>query len=183
MRRILLITAGLLLALCVACVFAGYFVGIPRVRDGVQDGVQEAVSTYVAPAIAGSGIAPTAGTYELTEEEVNQAIQAGDPSLSDLQLSISPSGLELRFGDQGQDLSYTATVTAVDGKIDIQAANLTGVPNWIVPTGAISNGVEKGINTYLAENNLVVTSVTMQDGSMTLVLADAPASAGVRSAA
>ena len=56
----------------------------------------------------------------------------------------------------------------------MQAADLSGVPTWIIPTGAITNGVERGINTYLDEHNLVVTSVTMQDGSMTLVLEKHP---------
>lgn len=173
MKRILLITAGIVLALCVACVFLGYFVAIPRVKDGVQDGVEEAVSTYVAPQIAGIGLSPEAGTYTLTEEAVNQQIQTGDTDLQDLRLDITPAGLELHFGEQGQDLSYTAQVSAVDGKIQIEGADLTGIPTWIIPTGAISGGVEDGINTYLTDNNLTVSSVTMQDGSMTLVLEDA----------
>lgn len=173
MKRILLITVGLVLALCVVCVFLGYFVAIPRVKDGVQDGVEEAVSTYVAPQIAGLGASPTAGTYTLTEEAVNQQIQTGDTDLQDLRLDITPAGLELHFGEQGQDLSYTAQVSAVDGKIQIEGADLTGIPTWIIPTGAISGGVEDGINTYLTDNNLTVSSVTMQDGSMTLVLGDA----------
>jgi hypothetical protein len=33
--------------------------------------------------------------------------------------------------------------------------------------------LESGINDYLAENNLTVSSITMQDGSMTMVLEDA----------
>ena len=173
MKRVLLITAGIVLALCVACVFLGYFVAIPRVKDGVQDGVEEAVSTYVAPQIAGIGIAPEAGTYTLTEDDVNQQIQTGNPDLQDLRLEITPAGLELHFGEQGQDVSYTAQVSAVDGRIQIEGADLTGIPTWIVPTGAISDGVEDGINTYLDENGLTVSSVTMQDGSMTLVLEDA----------
>ena len=175
MKRILLITVGLVLALCIVCVFAGYFVAIPRVKDGVEDGVDEAVSTYVAPQIAGLGIDPVPGTYTLSEDQVNEQIQTGDTDLQDLRLDITPAGLELHFGEQGQDISYTAQVSAVDGKIDVQAADLSGVPTWIIPTDAITNGVERGINTYLDDHNLVVTSVTMQEGSMTLVLESAAA--------
>jgi hypothetical protein len=175
MKRILLITVAALLILCVACVGLGYFVAIPRVKDGVEDGVNEAVATYVAPEIAGIGVEPAPGTYTLSEEPVNDRIITGDVNLQDLRLEITPAGLELHFGEQGQDISYTAQVSAVDGKIDIQGADLTGVPSWIVPAGSISNGVEQGINTYLEENNLTVSSVTLQDGSMTLVLADAGA--------
>ena len=175
MKRILLITVGLVLALCVVCVFAGYFVALPRVKDGVEDGVDEAVATYVAPQIAGVGIVPGPGTYTLGEDQVNEQIQSGDADLQDLRLDISPAGLELHFGEQGQDVSYTAQVSAVDGKIDVQSADLSGVPTWIIPTDAITRGVERGINTYLAEHDLVVTSVTLQNGSMTLVLDSAPA--------
>lgn len=175
MKRILLITAGLLLVLCVACVGAGYFVAVPRLKSGVEDEVNQAVATYVAPQIAGIGIPPGPGAYTLSEEQVNQQIQSGDADLQDLRLEITPSGLELHFGEQGRDVSYTAQVSAVDGKIQIQGADLTGIPTWIIPADAISNGVEQGINDYLAEHNLIVTSVTLQDGSMTLMLADAPA--------
>lgn len=179
MKRVLLITAGLVLALCVACVFVGYFVAIPRVKEGVQDGVNEAVSTYVAPQIAGLGIAPAAGTYTLSEDAVNNQILGSDASLQDLRFEITPAGLELHFGEQGQDVSYTAQVSAVDGKLQIENADLSGIPTWIVPADAISKGFEQGLNNYLAENNLVVSSVTLQDGSMTLVLegaGSAPAS-------
>lgn len=175
MRRILLVTVGLVLLLCVTCVALGYFVAVPRFKDNVEDQVNEAVATYVAPEIAGIGIEPKPGTYTLTEDQVNERIRTGDVDLQDLRLDITPAGLELHFGEQGQDISYTAQVRAVDGRIDIEGADLTGIPTWIIPTGAISNGVEQGINTYLDEHELIVTSVTLQDGSMTLVLADAAA--------
>lgn len=173
MKRVLLITGGLLLALCVACVFLGYFVAIPRAKESVEDGVNEAVSTYVAPQIAGLGIAPAAGTYTLTEDDVNNQILGSDVNLQDLRFEITPSGLELHFGEQGQDISYSAQVSAVDGKLKIDNADLSGIPTWIIPAGSISKGFEQGLNNYLAENNLIVTSVTLQDGSMTMVLADA----------
>jgi hypothetical protein len=175
MKRILLITVGVVLLLCVFCVGLGYFVAVPRIKDGVEDGVNQAVATYVAPEIAGIGIEPKPGAYTLSEDQVNERIRTGDADLQDLRLDITPAGLELHFGEQGQDVSYTAQVRAVDGKLDIQGADLTGIPTWIIPTDAISNGVEQGINTYLVEHNLIVTSVTLQEGSMTLVLADAAA--------
>ncbi|MEZ4529555.1 MAG: hypothetical protein R2855_00875 [Thermomicrobiales bacterium] len=177
MPRILMISAGVLLGLCILCVGLGYFVAVPRFKEGVEDGVNQAVSTYVVPQIAGIGATPAAGTYTLTEDDINDQIQTGDADLSDLRFIITPAGLELRFGEQGQDVAYTAQVSAVDGKIEIQGANLDGIPTWIIPAGSISNGLESGINDYLAENNLVVSSVTMQEGSMTLVLEDAPAGA------
>ena len=177
MPRILMITAGVLLALCILCVGLGYFVAIPRVKDGVEDGVDQAVATYVVPQIAGIGATPEAGTYTLNEEDINSRIQSDNADLQDLRFVITPAGLELRFGEQGQDVAYTAQVSAVDGKIEIQGANLDGIPTWIIPSGAISNGLESGINDYLEENNLVVSSVTMQEGSMTLVLEDAATAA------
>ena len=177
MPRILMITAGVLLALCILCVGLGYFVAIPRIKDGVEEGVDQAVATYVVPQIAGIGATPQAGTYTLTEDDINNQIQTGNADLQDLRFVITPAGLELRFGEQGQDVAYSAEVSAVDGRIEIQGAELDGVPTWIIPTGAISNGLESGINDYLTENNLTVSSITMQDGSMTMVLEDAPAAA------
>lgn len=173
MKRVLLILVGLVLVLCVACVGLGYFVAIPRVKDGVQTGINEAVATNVAPLIAGIGVAPAPGTYTLTEAQVNQQIQASGADLKDLRFEITPNGLEIQFGEQGQDVGYTAQVSAVDGKIQVDSADVTGIPTWIVPASAISDGIEDGINNYLAEHNLVVTSVTLQDGSMTLMLESA----------
>ena len=177
MPRILMITAGVLLGLCILCVGLGYFVAIPRIEDSVEDGVDQAVATYVVPQIAGIGATPEAGTYTLNEDDINSRIQSDNADLQDLRFIITPAGLELRFGEQGQDVAYTAQVSAVDGKIEIQGANLDGIPTWIIPSGAISNGLESGINDYLEENNLVVSSVTMQEGSMTLVLEDAATAA------
>jgi len=175
MPRILLITAGVLLALCVGCVFLGYFVAIPRFKDGVEESVDEAVATYVVPQIAGIGVTPEAGAYTLTEADINEQIQTGSTDLQDLRFGITPAGLEIQFGEQGQELVYSAEVSEADGKIEIEGADLDGIPTWIIPTGTISNGLERGINDYLAENNLAVSSVTMQEGSMTLVLEDAAA--------
>lgn len=183
MPRILMITAGVLLALCIGCVALGYFVAIPRVKDGVEDGVEQAVATYVVPQIAGIGATPEAGTYTLTETDINNQIQTGDADLSDLRFVITPAGLELRFGEQGQDVAYSAQVSAVDGKIQIEGADLDGVPTWIIPTGAISDGLERGINNYLEANGLIVSSVTMQDGSMTLMLEDGTPTAAMTLAA
>lgn len=173
MPRLLVVTAGVLLALCVACVGLGYFVAIPRVKDGVEDGIDQAVSTYVVPQIAGIDVTPEAGTYTITEEAINNQIAASNAELEGLRFLITPVGLQLGFGEQGRDVAYTAQVSAVDGEIDIQSANLDGIPGWILPASAITNGLERGINDYLAANNLVVTSVTMQDGSMTMMLEDA----------
>ncbi len=171
MKRVLVISAGLVLALCVGCVFLGYFVAIPRVKDSVRTGIDEAVATYVAPQIAGIGIAPKPGTYTLDEEQVNEQIRSsGGTNLQDLRFQITPSGLRFDFGEQGQDLAYTAQVSAVDGKLHVETADLTGIPSWIVPSSAISRGVEDGINAYLTEHNLRLASVTLQDGSMELVL-------------
>ena len=94
----------------------------------------------------GIGATPEAGTYTLTEEDINNQIQTGNADLSDLRFVITPAGLELRFGEQGQDVAYSAQVSAVDGQIQVEGAELDGVPTWIIPTGAISNGLERGIN-------------------------------------
>lgn len=175
MKRVLLILVGVVLALCVICVGLGYFVAIPRVKDGVQEGIHQAVATNVAPLIAGIGIDPKPGAYTLTEDQVNQQIQTSGADLKDLHFDITPNGLDIQFGEQGQDVGYTTRISAVDGKIVVDDSSVSGIPTWIIPAGAISSGIEDGINDYLAEHGLVVTSVTMQDGNMTLTLENAAA--------
>lgn len=182
MPRILLITAGVLLALCIVCVGAGYFVVRPKLGENVETEVQQAVSTYVAPQIAGIGVTPEPKTYELTEDMINSQLQSENANLNDLRFVISPEGLEVRFGEQGQDIAYNADVTAVDGKLKIKGEELNGFIMWLIPQESISKGIENGINDYLSENNLMVSSVTMNDGAMTLVLTEGPDGASLRSA-
>jgi len=173
MKRILLFVLGGFLGLCGLCVVAGYFVALPRAQDALQDNMEEAMATYVVPNIAGQGITPTAGTYTLSEADVNNEIQAGDTNVEDLEVEITPGVLEMHFGQQGQSLTYQASATVESGRLVLTNDSMDGLPDWLLSVDTFSAAIENGINDYLDRSGLVLTSVELGDGEMVFVTADA----------
>jgi hypothetical protein len=171
MSRILLIVLGAVLVLCVLCVGIGYFVALPRTQDALEEDMEEAIATYVVPNIAGPGVTPEAGTYTLSDEDVNREIQSGDTNLDDLVVEITPGVIEIRFGQQSQELTYQAGATVEDGRLVLIDDTLSGVPDWLLSAENFSNAIENGINDYLVRSGLVLTSVELGDGEMTFVTA------------
>jgi hypothetical protein len=173
MKRILLISVGLLLGLCVVCGALGYWVALPEVQNSAEEEISEATETYVAPEIAGPGQTPVPGTYTVTETSVNDAIQTGNSDLDDLVFEIHPDQIELRFGERGQDVTYTAGVTVENGRLALTNPDVDGVPNWVLPEHVITNAVEFAINvSYLDRNDLQLSDVSLAEGQTTIVLAE-----------
>jgi hypothetical protein len=162
MKRILLISVGLLLGLCIVCAALGYWVARPEIQDTAEDEISEAIETYVVPEIAGPGQTPVPGTYMLDESSVNDAIQNGNPDLDDLVFEIHPDQIELRFGEQGQDVTYTAGVTVENGRLALTNPDVDGVPSWILPEHVITDALEFAINvSYLDRNDLQLSDVSL----------------------
>jgi hypothetical protein len=173
MVRILVILLAFFLGACVICAGAGYFIALPRMQDALEENVEEAIATYVAPHIAGIDVTPTAGTHTLTETDVNREIQEQGTSLEDLVVAITPDYLEIRFGQQGQEITYRASAVAENGRLAIVDPRLDGVPDWIIPVDTVTDGLERGINQYLSANGLVLTDVGLGQEQMTFVTENA----------
>ena len=173
MRRILMIVLGGFLGLCVLCVVAGYFVALPRAQDALQDDVEEAIATYVVPNIAGAGITPVAGTYALSEADVNREIQAGNSNVEDLVVDITPGVIEMHFGQQGQELTYQSSAIVENGRLVLTNDSMDGLPGWLLAADTFSSAIENGINDYLDRSGLILTSVELGDGEMVFVTAEA----------
>ncbi len=172
MPRILTIVLFGFLGVCVLCVGLVYFVALPRVQDELESNMEEAISTYVVPYIAGPGVTPEAGTYVLSDEDVNREIRAGSSDFEDLVVDINPDAIEMRIGQRGQSVTYRAGVAVEEGHLALTNASLDGVPNWALSADTITNAVENGVNDYLDEAGLILTEVSLGDGEMTLVTAD-----------
>lgn len=172
MARILVIVMAIFLGLCLVGAGVGYFWFIPRAQEEIETELKQAVSTYVVPYFAGLEITPGAGTYTLSADEVNGQIQSTSTALQDLQVSITPDYLALSFGDQNQDVAYTANVEAVDGQFAITDATIDGVPGWLLPEDTVTAAIEDALNAYLSENSLILTDVTLDTGTMTITTAN-----------
>ena len=165
--RVPLIVMSAFLGLCIVCMIVGYFAFLPRFQDRLESSIEEAVSTYVAPQISSLDGDAAPGEGSLTEEELNAEIASGDPNLEDLAVDITPENLVFQFGEQGRELTYTASVAAVDGRIEVTDATLDGIPSWVLSESSVSDGIEQGINNYLEANGLTLTDVTLGEGVMT----------------
>lgn len=172
MRRWFMIGCLGLLGLCVVCGGLGFFVGLPRVRDGLQDGVAEFGATEVAEIFAIPGAAGP-GRYELTEADINARIQAENPdaqNIDDWLIDITPAGYDVGFSASGEEVSYTGHLVAENGRLAVTdtAADATFF-EWFFSAGAMGDAIERSFNTWLDANNLTLTDVELGDGVVTLV--------------
>jgi hypothetical protein len=173
-RRSLFVIVGVL-ALCLVCCGAVYFVALPRARDAVNDGLRDAVASEVAGQIAPSGSA-SPGTYVITASELLARIQdetsGNDANIDDFTLAITPDQIEVGFNSSSQTANYTGQLEAVDGRLDVQ--NMTtssGLLDFLFPADDVAGAIEDGVNNYLEANGLVLTGLTMGDGEITLDVA------------
>jgi hypothetical protein len=146
-----------------------YFVGLPRVQDRVADDFQEGVSTVVAQGIANA--APGSGTLVITEEQLNAQL-SDDVENSDVVSQITPDGIsiQLQFDENtNREVGYSAVPIAEDRKLVLtQVEARDGFMERFLPKGKLADAVEDGVNDVLADHNLELTSIDLEDGQMTL---------------
>jgi hypothetical protein len=156
----------LVLAL-VACGL-GYFVGLPRIQDRVADDFQEGVSTVVAQSI--DNAAAGSGTYVITDEQLNAQLSDGVEN-SDVVAEITPDGISIQLEpDEGgnRDVGYSAVPTVVNGKLELTNVEAEGWMERFLPKDKLADAVEDGVNDVLADNNLDLASIDLEEGQMTL---------------
>ena len=172
LRRGGLFSSVAVLGLCVIACAVTWFVGVPAFQDAVREDVEDGVATEVArriPRTARGAAQP--GSYVITQESLRRQLmaEAEDTNAQDVVLQITPSGLELGFTTRGQDVTYSGTPVAEDGRLvirDIQTD--TDWLGFILPADDLAQAIEDGVNGYLAENRLRLDAVELGDGAMTL---------------
>jgi len=175
-RRFTFIVVGIL-GVCVICCGLVWFVAIPRARDTVEDGLREAVGTEVAVRVAPLGTAEP-GEYVITEADLlrqfNEAVADNSAEVKDLGLDITPDQIRIGFTSGEQDAEYTGRLVAVDGRLEVQDMQTSsGFLDFLFPASIVANGIEDGVNNFLAANNLILTNLVMEDGQITLQVAPA----------
>jgi hypothetical protein len=168
-----------LLVLCVIGCGLGYFIGLPRVRDGVQDSMEDAISTTVAEQIPGRGSGTARpGVYEITEAELQGEINGNVDvqNVDSFVIDITSNGMIFRIGTNGdQDLTYSGKPVAENGHLVMSNMESSeGYLDWIFPADDLGEAIENAVNDYLAANNLALESVKLSNGTMTLETVTAP---------
>ncbi len=172
--KVLLIVFGALGACLLICVVAGFFL-IRSIQSGFENVIEDGMQALLVEEIGDIGAAQP-GTYTITTDQVltqlNDELSDEGANIDDLFVRILPGNqIELGISSEGQDLEYTATVNAVNGRLevsDVEASN--SVMNFIAPGSRIANGLEGGVNSYLEQNNLTLASISTVEGELTLVI-------------
>lgn len=172
MRRVFMIGCLGLLGLCVVCAGLGYFVGLPRVRDGLRDGVADFGATEVAQ-IFSTPANVSAGSYTLTEDEINARIQEENPdaqNIDDWIVELTPQGYTVGFRTSDRDVTYSGNLVAEDGRLKVTDSEAdASFFEWVFSADAMGDALERAINSWLTANNLQLTDVQLSDGEVTLV--------------
>ncbi len=173
-RRGCLLGCGGFLILCVIASGIGWFFGVPRAVDALRDEVADGVSTIVAENVFSN--------YSRTRLQQGQDVRISFSALNaELQdASDSEDNLDsLRIVSRGNNIVMSASVSGQtyeiaftpgitsDGHLDLINVDEGGW--WQQQTMTVlGGGFEKSINTWLDQNGLVLTDVTVEADSIIL---------------
>jgi hypothetical protein len=168
-RRGCLFGCGGLLILCVVALGLGYFIGLPKVQDAIANDFQDGIATVVTDGIT-SGNQST-GVLVITEDQINSVLNT-DVENSDVSSQITPNGVSIEFtyrNDNSDPIRYSAVPVVSNGQFkltDVEATN--GFMERVLPKDKLANAIEDGVNDTLAEHNLQLASIDLEDGQITL---------------
>lgn len=165
---VLLIIAGLLAAGLLA---AAEFYVKPRIRDlavtDLRGGVRDEIRTEIDAQLQQ---APT-GSIVITEGDLNQRLDDVPLGMLDsVDVQITPQGLEVSLSAWGLSGTYDADLVARDGSVAVEGGNVDGPLGLVVPDGELAAVANDEISAALADAGYVVTSISLEDGQMTLQL-------------
>lgn len=163
---------GGLLLLCVALGLVSWFVILPRFSDELENELSRGISTAIAVDLSGnySGEELRAGqTVEIPLARLNSELESNDDSTTFG--FIDRNGrliLTMEYQGSTWELEFQPEVTD-NGQLNLEP--LTD-GNWLENTvsDVLSGGFEKSINTWLDENNLVLTDVRLENGQVQLTV-------------
>lgn len=173
-RRGCLIVVGAVSALLLLCCVLLFFVGIPRVQNGVVDTFSEAISTEVAQQIDDAPGTLEPGTYTISvselQNQLSATIQNSDTSsTSDFLISVDPSGISVGFTSGSQDFGYSGMPVAEDGKVVIKDMEVdNSFLGWVMPADKMATLIENGLNDYFESRGLAVESIQLGDDEITI---------------
>lgn len=172
MKRILLISLGSVLGLCVICIGLVYFVALPRAQDAISSQFTEGLSTVVAQQVSGTPIA--AGQYVITQDELtaslaNRVSGSSGTSVNSVASRITPGGVQIVLKSDTNESTVNVGVAARNGKLVVtRVDNNSWLVKQIMPNDKLAKAIEDGVNNSLAAQRLTLTDLTLEQGKMTL---------------
>lgn len=162
---VILAVVGVCLLLCVGGVAYAFL----QVGPGLRDSIRDITSTQVADQLGDASASP--GTYVITADDLtaglSRQLAADGGTAGAAEVTIDPSGVEVRVDLGGQTVSYRAGLAVADGVIRIIDAEAdAGIIGNVLPAGWIAGGLEDGLDAWFSANGLTVTAVELGDGQV-----------------
>lgn len=173
MRRILLVTLGSLFGLGIVCIGLLYFVGLPRVRDGIADQFQNSLATVVTNQVNAQSL--NAGTYVISEEMLTAGLQSEvdggtGTSINNITARITDQIVQIVFDSDNDDVTMDLQVAAENGRLAVTNTTISNsVFRFFLPEDKLREAVEDGVNNALAQQGLRLDAITLAAKEMTLV--------------
>ncbi|MGB3327696.1 MAG: hypothetical protein WBA46_02015 [Thermomicrobiales bacterium] len=163
--------------LLVICVGLGWFVGVPRLRDGVSNSIEHGIGTEISQQFSGASVPAGEYTLDLAAIAGQMRGQLADAGVDSLTLRGDGSTQRIYLGmtSRGSDAVYSGIPTIENGKLvmtDMTSSN--NVLGFFIPPSRLGDAIETGVNSFFAQQGLQIVAVTVQADS--LIVQTAPAS-------
>ena len=164
------------LAVCVTCASLGV-VFWRRAGSAVSNEMANVIATQVADNIGTRALAT--GEIVLTEDDLDVNTHTtsdgscgfnvvnSDAEIYGVTTEITPAGI--LFGCAGA--RYSAVPVVLDSRVQLtQIETSNGVMDFVFSKDKLKKGVEEGINSALAAKGVTPTGLTLQNGSITILI-------------
>jgi hypothetical protein len=175
LRKVLFIIGGATFACLLICVVV-LFIGLRAARNSVHDDVAHAISSAVAQEISAAPRTSAPMTLDLSAADIAEqiALQYNDNDIDADNLVVRFSGpdqITVGLDTSGQDITYTATLSAEDGQLVVSNVdgNIRAV-TFLLPGGRLGDAIEEGVNDALFAQNLSLESVDVLLDRLRLVV-------------
>ena len=180
MRRGCLWGAGGVLGLLLLCCALGWFVAIPRVRDGLRNSIADGLATNVAEQLAtrvpaGERLDP--GTYTISVAAIEDEIAQGlnQPSIEGVRITTAGDELAVVVESGGQAVSYRGRPLAQDGRLVMADMRTTSdLAGFFVPPDSLGDAIELGVNRYLETQGLRIDAIELAGEEIVLRTSGVP---------
>jgi hypothetical protein len=173
-RRGCLTTVGIFIALILICCGVLWFVGVPRLRDNIADTLSDELSTQVAGQL--EGVSTTTGTKTLNVADLEAELRRNlnTQNVDDIQISVDPGGMTFSFKSNDQEIGYTGTPVAENGKLKLDDMEVNnGFLGFFMPADKLGDAIEKGVNDYFAAQGQEIQSITLGQDEITFEVVNA----------
>ncbi len=175
-RRGCLIVVGSALGLLILCCVLGWFVGIPRIQDGVSDEISGVLSTEIAGQLDSVPGDLDAGTYTLSVADLQAEIDANldSSTASDFDISVDPQGIAINFESNNQQIGYSGVPVARDGELVIEDMTVDNdVLGFLLPADRAAGIIEDSVNSYFSARDLEIQSIELGNDEITFTTVEA----------